>query len=97
MGCSQMETSTLVKRPKAGENAVTAATEELPRQVYAEGSVLQGIMKRQEDRTRLFKMPGNGVGHSPRRKKVTIQREAVRSMDTEHQHSLVEHSSVNEK
>lgn len=56
VGCGAAKTSSLVKRLNNGENAVTVASQELPKWKLAGGKVMPGLVRRRADEVKLFKV-----------------------------------------
>ncbi|KAF9165026.1 hypothetical protein DFQ27_001782 [Actinomortierella ambigua] len=56
VGCGAMRSSDLVKRLNAGQNAITVASEELPRWNKGGGKVLPGLVRRRKAEVDLFKV-----------------------------------------
>ncbi|KAF8863093.1 family 24 glycoside hydrolase [Acephala macrosclerotiorum] len=60
-GCGNVASSTLIKRPNAGDDLDTIASEELPKWDMAGGDVLPGLARRRAAEVKLFKTAGGGA------------------------------------
>ena len=49
MGCPAAETSTLISRLNSGEDVNKVLTEELPKWVYSDGTILEGLVRRRNE------------------------------------------------
>ena len=58
-----MQTSTLIKRLNNGEAPNTVASEELPKWVYAGGTVFSGLQRRRAAEVTLFKTASSVTAH----------------------------------
>ncbi|KAI8318648.1 glycoside hydrolase family 24 protein, partial [Martensiomyces pterosporus] len=62
-GCGNVESSTLVRRLNSGQNPNTVAAQELPKWKYADGEVLEGLVKRRAAEVSLFQTASSKQAH----------------------------------